>query len=317
MELDALVHELRALREGAGQPSFGEIASGVSRVRRERGLTPERARVGRTTVYDAFRVGRHRLDAGLVADIVRALGGAPGDAERLAAQCLAAQSGRSTLPAVDTPAEPRPSPMAHRALVGILVGSVAVNVAGRFLVDLLGLRLYLDMIGTAFAALALGPWWGVLVGLATNVAGTAPSGPDSLWFAPVNMVGALVWGYGARRWRMGRSVPRFFVLNVVVAVICTTVATITIVALLGGSTGHSSDDITASLRDLGQSVWFSVSVSNLLTSVTDKLIAGFASLAVIEALPRGMRIWAPIGWMRGDPEDRVAVRACSGSSEGA
>lgn len=317
MELDALVHELRALREGAGQPSFGEIATGVSRVRRERGLTPERARVGRTTVYDAFRVGRHRLDAGLVADIVRALGGTPSDAERLAAQCLAAQSGRSALPVVDTPDEPRPSPMARRALVVILVGCVVVNVAGRFLVDLLGLRLYLDMIGTAFAALALGPWWGVLVGLATNVAGTAPSGPDSLWFAPVNMVGALVWGYGARRWRMGGSVPRFFVLNVVVAVICTTVATITIVALLGGSTGHSSDDITASLRDLGQSVWFSVSVSNLLTSVTDKLIAGFASLAVIEALPRGMRIWAPIGWMRGDPEDRVAVRACSGSSEGA
>lgn len=315
MELDALVHELRDLRERAGQPSFADVAVGVSRVRRERGLAPERARVGRTTVYDAFRLGRRRLDAELVADIVRALGGTPDDAERLAAQCLAAQSGRSPVPAVGPEVERQPAIMARRALVAVLVGSVLINLAGRFLVEALGLRLYLDMIGTAFSALLLGPWWGVLVGLVTNVAGTASSGPDSLWFAPVNAVGALVWGYGARRWRMGRSIPRFFVLNVVVAVVCSSVATTTIVVVLGGSTGHSSDDITASLREVGQSLWLSVSVANLVTSVSDKLLAGFASLAVIEALPPSLRIWAPIGWLRSRPEMHMTVRGCSGLPE--
>ena len=300
MELDALVRELHTLRDSAGQPSFGDIAIGVSRVRRERGLAPEGARVGRTTVYDAFRVGRRRLDAELVADIVRALGGTPADAERMSRRCLAVQAARLSAP-VEHPMDPPPATMARRVLVAILVGCVLINLAGRGLVDLLGLPLYLDMVGTAFSALVLGPWWGALVGLTTNVAGTAVSGPDSLWFAPVNIVGALVWGYAARRWRMGRSIPQFFLLNVLVAVSCTAVATITIVVLLGGVTGHGADDITASVLEMSHSLWVSVSVSNLLTSVSDKLIAGFASLALIEALPAALRVWVPSGWMKGDP----------------
>ncbi|HEY0644637.1 MAG TPA: helix-turn-helix transcriptional regulator, partial [Nocardioides sp.] len=71
---DDLVGRLQTLRADAGTPSFGEVATRVSRLRRERGLTPERARVGRTTVYDAFRMGRQRIDADLVGDIARALG---------------------------------------------------------------------------------------------------------------------------------------------------------------------------------------------------------------------------------------------------
>lgn len=315
MELDALVHELHALREDAGQPSFGDIAIGVSRVRRERGLAPERARVGRTTVYDAFRVGRRRLDAELVSDIVLVLGGTPHDAALMAARCLAAQSARPPSSPVADPIElPRPA-LATRTLVVFLVASVVINLSGRFLVDALGLPLYLDMIGTAFSAIVLGPWWGALVGVTTNVAGTASSGSASLWFVPVNVAGALVWGYGARRWRMGSSIPRFFLLSVVVALVCSVVASTTIVAMLDGSTGHGSDDITASVLDLGRSLWVSVSVSNLLTSVSDKLLAGFISLAVIESLPAGMRVRAPAGWMRGSPEGHAAVRDCSGLPE--
>ncbi len=315
MELDVLVRELHALREGAGQPSFGDIALGVSRVRRERGMAPERARVGRTTVYDAFRVGRRRLDAELVSDIVLALGGTTLDAERLAARCLAAQSSRSPAPPIPDPVEPPRSTIGVRTLAVLLVASVVVNVAGRFLVDALGLPLYLDMIGTAFSAIVLGPWWGALVGATSNVVGTSSSGPDSLWFIPVNVAGALVWGYGARRWRMASSIPRFFLLCVAVAVVCTAVASTTIVAMLDGFTGHGSDDITTSVLDLSHSLWVSVSVSNLLTSVSDKLLAGFVSLAVIESLPGGMRVWAPTGWMRGGPERQAAVRVCSGLPE--
>lgn len=314
--LDLVVERLQAIRDGAGLPSFGEIALGVSRVRRSRGLTPEMARVGRTTVYDAFRTGRRRLDAGLVTDIVLALGGGEELARDLAAECRAAQAGApsAVLQAEPTPtvgAVGQPASMARRVVLVVLLGSVAVNLLGRVLVDLLGLPVYLDMIGTAFTAILLGPWWGALVGVSTNAVGVIPSGTDSLWFAPVNVVGALVWGYAARRWRMASSIPRFFLLNVVVAVVCTAVAVTTIVGKLGGFTGHGSDDITASVLELGRSLWVSVSVSNLLTSITDKLIAGFVSLALIETLPARMRAWAPTSWMRGESSPGIAVRACS------
>lgn len=315
MELDELVCELRAVRDGAGQPSFGDIALGVSRVRRERGLTIEQARVGRTTVYDAFRLGRSRLDAHLVADIVRALGGDDADAEDLSARCRAAQSGSRV--ALDEPISLAPAVpsgrVARRTALAVLAVSLALNLTGLGLSEWLDLPVYLDMLGTAFSAIALGPWWGVLVGVTTNVAGVASSGPESLLFAPVNAVGALVWGYGVRRWRLGTSIPRFFALNVMAAVACTVVAVLIIAGLLGGFSESGADEITRSVLAIVDDLWTAVIVSNLCTSVPDKLLAGFVSLTLIEALPPSLGVLRPGGWLTREPAPGMAVRDCSGS----
>jgi energy-coupling factor transport system substrate-specific component len=318
---DDLVGRLQSLRADAGMPSFGEVALRVSRVRRERGLTPEQARVGRTTVYDAFRMGRQRIDADLVGDIARALGADEESAEAWTDEARQARQPRTVAPsapqvdpqaptpmdAVDTAADARP--VTRRLLVGVLVACLASNLLGRVLVDTLDLPVYLDMVGTAFSAVLLGPWWGALVGGLTNVAAVPVSGSDSLLFAPVNIVGALLWGYGVRRGR-ARTIPRFFGLNLVVAVVCSCVAVPTIVVLQEGFVGHGTDRITLSAMALLSSVWASDTVANLLTSVVDKLICGFVSLAVLESLPAPMR---PHGWLTGPPAPEIAVRACSDS----
>lgn len=297
---DDLVRRLLDLRADAGSPSFGDIATNVSRVRRERGMTAERARVGRTTVYDVFRMGRQRIDADLVADIARALG----EDEEAAAE-WGREAGRARQAA--TAVQPGPHPVADtpvpaaggrlpaaRWVVLALVGSLLANLVGRVLVDLLDLPVYLDMVGTAFSAILLGPWWGALVGVLTNVAGTSVSGPESLLFAPVNVLGALIWGYGVRR-GLAVSIPRFFVLNLVVALACSSLAVPIIVLLEGGVSGHGTDRIVLSAMTLMSSLWASVTVANLLSSVVDKLICGFVSLAVLETLPPGSR---PTGWLR-------------------
>jgi energy-coupling factor transport system substrate-specific component len=163
------------------------------------------------------------------------------------------------------------------------------------------------MVGTAFSAILLGPWWGALVGLLTNVAGVSVSGTDSLLFAPVNIAGALLWGYGVRR-GLARTIPRFFGLNLVVAVVCSCVAVPIIVVLQQGFVGHGADRITLSAMAFLSSVWASVTVANLLTSTVDKLICGFVSLAVLESLPAPMR---PRGWLSGPPGPEMVVRGCS------
>lgn len=73
---DDLTGALRMLRAHAGSPSFAELVRRVEAVRAARGLPPGERRPGRVTVYDAFRDGRARLDVELLADLVRALGGA-------------------------------------------------------------------------------------------------------------------------------------------------------------------------------------------------------------------------------------------------
>ncbi len=310
-QLDQVVAALGALRTAAGDPSFGDIALGVARARRARGIEPVQSRVGRTTVYDAFRTGRRRLDADLVGDIARALGGDESTAEELMDRCRAAQSGApvaipdpSLAPEPVQPvqqvtmAEETTTSLVPRVVAVIVAVSLVVNLAGRGLVDLLGLPVYLDMIGTAFTAIALGPWWGVLVGVSTNGAGAAISGVDSWWFAPVNAVGALVWGYGVRRFAMGRSIPRFFVLNVLASLGCTSVAAVIIVGVLGGATGHGADQVTSSVLELSRSLWVAVGVSNTLSSLSDKLLSGFVALAVVEALPRVWSPARPTSWLR-------------------
>lgn len=73
---------------------------------------------------------------------------------------------------------------------------VAINIIGG--IDISSRRLlYLDMLGTALAGIALGPWWGASVGLVTNMLlyFMLPSSPSLLVFAIVNILGGLYWGY--------------------------------------------------------------------------------------------------------------------------
>ncbi|HYF74648.1 MAG TPA: hypothetical protein VD864_17600, partial [Nocardioides sp.] len=135
----------------------------------------------------------------------------------------------------------------------------------------------------------LGPWRGAAVGAATNVAGVVTSGLISLPFGLVNVAGALVWGYGVRRLGLGRTLARFFSLNVLVAAACTLVA-VPILVANGGSVDQGQDMITETFRRFGEALEVAVLLSNSVTSLADKLISGFVALVVISALPASLRL---------------------------
>ena len=77
-------------------------------------------------------------------------------------------------------------------LVGILL-----NVAGRQAAAFLGDPIFGDMVGTAFAAILLGPWWAAAVASATTVVNGSFS-EIYFPFGVVNVAGALLWGYLSR-----------------------------------------------------------------------------------------------------------------------
>lgn len=187
-------------------------------------------------------------------------------------------------------------------VVTLVPVAAALNIVGGTINESLKLPTFLDMIGTAVAAIVLGPWWGALVGVITNLGGSLITGPINIPFALVNVAGALVWGYGIRSWGMGSSLATFFALNVLVALVVAAVASPIVVFLFGGATGHSSDAITAAFAQAGQDLLTSVFASNVIVSLADKIIAGFVALSIIAALPaeltRGLRLPAATG-MRG------------------
>lgn len=297
--LDELAAGLQGLRASAGDPSYAELAQRITLRREAQGVSPDRARVARSTVYDVFRPGRRRVDLKLVGEVLSALNLDDGTIrhwEQAARRAVAATtpSGdpmpQPVKPSPGPEPEPEPGPTtlawSGGVIAAIVIASVLVNTGGRGLVTLLELRLHLDMVGTAIAAVLVGPWWAVLVAVVTNVVGVAVSGSSSLPFILVNVAGALLWGYGVRRWRLGQSAARFLALSVGVAFACSVVAAPILLFVYDGYVGHASEGVTDRLLSVTHALVFSVFSANLLTSLADKLISGSVALACAEAIPQ-------------------------------
>jgi len=310
-DFDDIARELRELRARAGGPSYAEIGSRIAQARQQRGVPTTASLPARTTVYDAFRTGRSRVNAALVGEIARALGADESAAAAWEARCGRAQSARRTAAGKPAPAQktdarhtettlaeaPLRDPQATRAVASaaarhrgwwvalLLIGCVALNVSGHAAVSALTLPLFLDMVGTAVAALAIGPWSAVMVAVASTLAVSLADTADALPFGLVNVAGALVWGYGVRVLSVGRPLPRFLALNLVAGVVCTVIAVPILMTMFGGDLGHASDDIADGLLASGEELAPAVFTANLLTSLADKLLTGFIALAVIGLLP--------------------------------
>ncbi len=307
--LDDLVADLVALKDAGGSVSYAELVRRIADLRIARGMSPAAAQPSRTTVYDAFRPGRARINPDLLRDIVLALGRTEDEATEWVARYRAlrapsepaprrAEPSATPKPAAAPPplAAPKsaalvmtalhkaPASVSRRLVALLMLGGVLVNFAGMVTVQALHLPIYLDMAGTAATAIILGPWHGVVVGLTTNAFGFVVGAPGAAPYALVNIAGALVWGYGVRRFGMGASLHSYFTLNLLVAVACSLVGTPLNVLMFGGFSGHGSDDVVSSIVTLGLPVLAAAFSANILTSVLDKLLAGFIALTVFAML---------------------------------
>lgn len=107
---DDVASWLRERREEAGRPTYAVLASRVTRARRARGLPGNEARVGRSTVYDCFALGRRRMDVELLADLCRALGVPDEELPALRRQWTQVGRRRDAAAVVSTEADPSPVP---------------------------------------------------------------------------------------------------------------------------------------------------------------------------------------------------------------
>ena len=178
-------------------------------------------------------------------------------------------------------------------VIALVPVASVLNVIGGTVAGALKLPIFLDMIGTAVVAMTIGPWWGALVGVITNLTMGFLTGPVSIPFAACNVVGALVWGYGTR-WGFANDKLRFFGLSVASAVFVSLMAAPIVIFVFGGATGHASDVLTAGLLAAGNDMWAAVFSSNIIVSSADKILSSFWALAIIGALPTNLQVTGPI-----------------------
>ena len=174
-------------------------------------------------------------------------------------------------------------------VIALVPVASVLNVIGGTVAGALKLPIFLDMIGTAVVAMTIGPWWGALVGVITNVTSGFITGPVSIPFAACNVVGALIWGYGTK-WGWANDKLKFFGLSVASAVGVSLMAAPIVIFVFGGATGHASDVLTAGLIAAGGEMWTSVFSSNIIVSSADKILSSFLALAIIGALPTSLQV---------------------------
>ena len=302
---DELARDLETLRIESGAISYAEIVARIVDRRLAAGAAPGSAQIARSTVYDVFRPGRSRVNPDLVEEIVTALGLTESESLQWRQRYVDARVGQRPphsltpeLPLVAAPAlGPTPtiapgepaSPLRNPAIIAMFIfACVGLNNIGAQFVMALDVPLYLDMAGTAVAAVIFGPWYGVLVALVHHGTAAWIEGQTSqLWFTLVNVTGALVWGYGVHRWRMGRTAFRFFLLNLLAGVACSIVAVPVLMAVFGGIWLHPTQTVLVPvLRADGMGLLESVLSVNLLLSLTDKLFSGCVALAIAYGLLR-------------------------------
>ncbi len=168
------------------------------------------------------------------------------------------------------------------AILIIPVG-VAVNFVGGQLASILKLPMYLDTIGTIFAAMLCGPWVGAVAGGLTNIV-TGIANPVNFAFIPVNVIMGLVTGFLARRSMF--SVWWKWVISMILMAAASIISAAPIVVLMfGGVTGSGTSLITAAAMAAGANIWAAFFGTEGIFTVLDRIISFFIGWLVIKVIP--------------------------------
>jgi energy-coupling factor transport system substrate-specific component len=163
----------------------------------------------------------------------------------------------------------------------------ALNLVGGYIITTFRIPIFLDMMGTCVCAFTVGPWWAAVTGIITNVGETILISPVYLPFAVINILGAIIWGYGARY--LTKDFPRLLLLGVIAGFFTGICATPIGVVLFGGATGVPSDLITAAFLASGKSIWTADALSSVISNEADKIFSTFIAVAIVARLPKVMR----------------------------
>jgi energy-coupling factor transport system substrate-specific component len=162
--------------------------------------------------------------------------------------------------------------MQHNNLLRILLFSLFLNVAGSIVALLLDLSVFLDSMGTIFAAVLLGPWIGAFLGLSTNIIKGFFHASHEIPFGIVNFGIGVIAGYlmiFIKDYR--RPIPPLItgiILSIATPLMAAPIATY----LYGGITAHGIDKFVVALLDSGQSILSSAFWGRIPYSFVDKLI---------------------------------------------
>lgn len=162
--------------------------------------------------------------------------------------------------------------------------AAALNIVLGTLVGQLKIPLiFLDTIGTIFAAVYFGPWYGATVGAVSNIITGMIFSPKDIPFFLVNVVVGLIVGYIVKK--HGYSLITAIVTGLILSIVCPLIGSPIAIWLYGGVTGSGNDFLVLWLRKSGADIFTSAFIPRITGNIIDKVMSAFLVWALIKKLP--------------------------------
>ena len=143
--------------------------------------------------------------------------------------------------------------------------------------------LFLDTIATIFGAVLFGPFYGVLIGLVTNVVQGILTNPRDIPFALVNMAIGLFVGVVSRKIRF--TLPVSVGVGLCLAVLAPLIGTPIAVWIYGGLTGGGTDFFFLWLYQSGHKIFTAAFLPRITGNLVDKVASAVLVALLIAKMP--------------------------------
>ena len=160
--------------------------------------------------------------------------------------------------------------------------SIAINIVGFQIAQMLRLPIFLDTIGTILIGLLAGPWVAAITGLLTNLI-NGIFNPVYLAYIPTAMVIGIAAGY-LSKFKMTQGLIKMVISGIIITLVVTIVSAPITVLVFGGATGNTSSAITAVFLASGQQIWGAVFSSTIITEFIDKILSVVISALIVKGM---------------------------------
>lgn len=166
--------------------------------------------------------------------------------------------------------------------------AAALNITGGWLTSALKIPLYLDSLGTIWAACLGGPLAGAATALISGLISAAANSPIWLCFLPPALLVGLVAGYLSRQGFM-RNLGLAALMGIILGLTAALASAPIAAYVLHGSSGGGTDLVVAAFRLAGLSTLHACLAQSLATDPIDKLISCLLVQSLLTSMPTRLR----------------------------
>ncbi|WP_404332022.1 hypothetical protein [Mesobacillus maritimus] len=169
-------------------------------------------------------------------------------------------------------------------VVAMIPAGIALNWVANSIVEMLKLPLFLNNIGTVLNSIVLGPIWGGITALMTNVILALIVRWTYLPFALVGiLVASLAYFFFKKGWF--KKIWMVVVAGAITGLVSSVLATVISVYVFGGFSGHTVDVLTAGLIASGQQIFNATFIANIPGTVADKVLTFYIVWMILKIFP--------------------------------